>query len=603
MPTTTFTTFTSWDDLFKTLESQGYPILDSLEAQLKASIPDVSLVNIEKISDTDKTVRLNYQKSTNSYTLDFSKITPSIPILNDIKFVTPEIYFAKTQNDIKQDNLGEIGLGRGLNIVSQFDLSQLKLAPVQFIDSTLGFGKLTIQLSVDPDGLAELKGTFKKEITLFESGIFTVEFVDPEISLSVDHSLGVSISLTGSLQLKGYDPTQSNEPELKLSGGFDFDVEEPIAVGAAFNLDTTDSDDPEKLWIDPFGLKGIKIQSLAFQAGWIVGTPTIETFGFGGKVIWEDKALNKTVTIDGNFLFDPINVHNMALTLTLDTPVSLLQLWTGTVATFMLQQVDNYVIDLNPIYQGLQFLDKILNVKIQSIDGDGDGEIDPLIQFVPFPTAIGTRSNLLEQGFGINGKLTAWGQEAILLAHLDKETKTLTASLKLPKLDWGFLKLTGANEPNLKLALKVSSAEQYLQGNGKLEVFGKSIAKVDFKISNTSINIKNFDLNFFNTLAIHVNNLDVGLDYSNPTASGTGNITLFGQSLSTGSFNIANYKVNINNVNVGFGSLLGFTNVNLFLDPKYLNGSGSGNLSLFGQSITMVSSVLMALKLTLAMLI
>ncbi|WP_413173195.1 beta strand repeat-containing protein [Anabaena azotica] len=580
MPTNTFTT---WDALFTSLESKGYPVLDPLEAQLKSAIA-ISSVKIEDVNTN--TVRLNYQQSANSYVLDFGTVTPFVPILKNIKFTTPEIYFAKTANDIENDLLGEIGLSRGLNIVSEFDLSQINLAPITFIDSLLGLDKITTQLSVDPDGAAELKGIFKKEITLFESGSFTVEFVDPEISLGVDHSAAVSLTLTGNLLLNGYDPTQMGEPELKLAGGYSFDVQETTAVGAFFNLDTNDSEDPEKLWVDPFGLKGFKIQSLAFQAGWTVGTPVIETFGFGGNVIWEDKALNKTVTIDGNFLFDPTAVDNMALTLTLATPVSLLQLWTGPVRPFIQQQIDTYVISLDPINQGLQFLDTLLNVQIQSIDGDGDGTIDPLIQFVPFPTAIGTRANLLEQGFGINGKLTAWGQEAILLAHVDKETKTLTASLKLSTLDWGFLKLTGANDPNLKLALKVSNTEQYLQGDGKLEVFGKTIAAVNFKVSNTSINIKNFNLNFFDTLAINVNNLDVGLNRINPTGSGSGLITLFGQELATGSFNIANYKVNVNNVNVGFGSVLGFTNVNLFLDPKNLNGTGSGNVSVFGQSLT-----------------
>ena len=576
----TLTTYSSWDNLFANLESKGFPILDTLETQLKSAIA-ISSVTVEDVNDN--TVRLNYQQSATPYVVDFGTMFSSVPILEYIKFTTPEIYFAKTANDIENDLLGEIGLSRGLNIVSEFDLSQINLAPITFIDDLLGLDKITLQVGVDPDGATELKGIFKKEITLFESGSFTVEFVDPEISLGVDHSAAISLTLTGNLLLNGYDPTQTGEPELKLAGGYSFDVQETTAVGAFFNLDTNDSEDPEKLWVDPFGLKGLKIQSLAFQAGWTVGTPVIETFGFGGNVIWEDKALNKTVTIDGNFLFDPTAVDNMALTLT--TPVSLLQLWTGPVRPFVQQQIDTYVISLEPINQGLQFLDTLLNIQIQSIDGDGDKKIDPLIQFVPFPTAIGTRANLLEQGFGINGKLTAWGQEAILLAHIDKETQTLTASLKLSTLDWGFLKLTGANDPNLKLALKVSNTEQYLQGDGKLEVFGKSIAAVNFKISNTSINIKYFNLNFFDTLAINVNNLDVGLNRINPTGSGSGLITLFGQSLTTGSFDIANYKVNVKNVNVGFGSLLGFTNVNLFLDPKNLNGTGSGSLSVFGQSV------------------
>jgi len=583
MPTVTtsaIATYPSWDNLFATLESKGFPVIDLLETQLKSSIP-IGFVTVEDVNDS--TVKLNYGNSPNPYILDFGTVTPSIPILKSLKFTTPIIYFAKTQNDITNSPLGTIGLSKGLNIVSQFDLSQIQLVPVQFVDSLLGLDKITTQLSVDLDGAAELKGIYKKEITLLNTGGFTAKLVNPEIALGINHAATVEVTLTGNVLLDGYDPTQTGEPQLKLSGGYTFDVKEASSVGAFFNLDTNDAEEPEKLWVNPFGLNGLKIKSLAFQAGWTVGSPSINNFGFGGTVTWEDKAFNKTVTMDGNFIFDPSSIDNMALTLTLGTSVSLLQLWTGPVRSFVQQQVDTYVISLDPINQGLQFLDGLLKVQIQSIDKDGDGQVDPLIQFVPFPTGIGTRG--LEQGFGINGKLTAWGQEAILLAHLDKETKTLTASLELSKLDWGFLKLTGNNIPNLKLALQVSSAASYLQGNGKLEVFGKSIAAVDFKVSNTSINIKNFNLNFFDTLAINVNNFDLGLDYRNPTGSGSGLITLFGQQLAVGSFNIANYKVNVNNVNVGFGSLLGFTNVNLSLDPKNLNGTGSGSLSVFGQSV------------------
>ncbi|MBD2291935.1 cadherin-like domain-containing protein [Anabaena sphaerica FACHB-251] len=580
MPTIiTSATFTSWDALFNNLESKGYIILDLLESQLEEAITNVSSVIVENVDDN--VVRINYQQSNNSYVLDFSEILPSVPIIKDFQFVTPEIYFAKTQSDIEHDVLGEIGLGKGLNIITQFDLSEIQLAPVAYIDQIFDLGKINVQLSIDPDGAANLNGTWKKEITIFELGGFSIEFVDPALDLSVDHSGGIGFTMTGNLLINGYDPTQDNEPELLLSGGFGVDVQDTTAVGAAFNLDSNTGD----YWQDPFGLKGIQINSLAFQAGWTVGTPGIETFGFGGTVIWKDTTLNRNIDVDANFLYDPLNIDNMALTLTLNTPVSLVQMWTGPVYSFMLQQIDNYAIDLAPINSGLQFLDKLLNVKIQSIDGDGDGTIDPLIQFVPFPTSIGSRSNLLEQGFGINGKLTAWGQEAILLAHVDKENQVLNASLTLSKLDWGFLKLTGADSPNLKLTLKVSPSEQYLQGDGKLEVFGTQIAKIDFKISNTAIIIKDFDLNFFNVLAIDVDNLYVGLDFLNPKASGSGKLTLFGQSLTTGSFNIENYKVSISNFNVGFGSLLGLNNVNLSLDPRNLSGSGSGNLSLFGYSL------------------
>ena len=199
--------------------------------------------------------------------------SPPFPSSNNIKFTTPEIYFAKTANDIENDLLGEIGLSRGLNIVSEFDLSQINLAPITFIDDLLGLDKITLQLGVDPDGAAELKGIFKKEITLFESGGFTVEFVDPEISLGVDHSAAISLTLTGNLLLNGYDPTQTGEPELKLSGGYSFDVQETTAVGAFFNLDTNDSEDPEKLWVDPFGLKGIKNSKFSFSSRLDSGNP------------------------------------------------------------------------------------------------------------------------------------------------------------------------------------------------------------------------------------------------------------------------------------------------------------------------------------------
>ncbi|MGK7943425.1 MAG: hypothetical protein AB4058_03050, partial [Microcystaceae cyanobacterium] len=591
--------YSSWTDL---LLNYGFnsdhvfwnllltPLVDQLDNVISSNIIVENLPQ-----DDPQSIRVIYPKD--QFVLSLGGVNSQIPFLKDFVLDNPEIFFANTQNAFRYTPLdadGDITVYRGINFITNLNFNEVDNAAIELITDILGNPDVIVQLFIDPDGFITLNGTYQQSIELIDWGDFKVTYADPQLEWSMDHTSSQGLAVKASLILNGYDPFNDNEPELKLTGALGIDPTDPTSVSIAGNLDLTQSG---TVWRDPFGLKGVEVKRLAAQFNYD-SKGVMTGFGYSGTLTFGSDDLGGKWDIDTDILLDadPKNWHNNAFLLTINDPLSLVDLWVGPVASSLLQRADSFV-NLDIVGKALDFLDELIDVEISSFDSDGDGENDPLIYFVPFPTTIGTK--LLESGFAINGKITAWDQDGFLLANVDKETQTFSASLELPTLDWDFLKITGVNDPTLDLAVKVSNYEQYIEGNGQLEIFDIDIATVDFKISHEAIIIKDFDLSFFDVAAVDVDNLYVGLDYENPSASGTGKLTLFGQALNTASFNIEDYKVDLSNINIGFSSLLGLNNVNLSLDPQNLSGSGSGNLTLFGQSISNASFAIEGTQISL----
>ncbi|MCT7967757.1 DUF4347 domain-containing protein [Laspinema sp. D1] len=159
----------------------------------------------------------------------------------------------------------------------------------------------------------------------------------------------------------------------------------------------------------------------------------------------------------------------------------------------------------------------------------------------------------------VSGQL--WNAKAELTAvpKYDTRSQILTgfeANLAIPKIDLGFLQITGAdiNAPGLNLRLGGdlsgnSSSHIYFEGDGRLEFLGKQVAKTEFKISENSINIKDLDLNLFNVVDIDINDLNLKNDLNlngNPdginqyTGSGAANIKVLGEEIANATFSLDN---------------------------------------------------------------
>ncbi|MEB3151365.1 MAG: hypothetical protein VKL60_20390, partial [Sphaerospermopsis sp.] len=189
----------------------------------------------------------------------------------------------------------------------------------------------------------------------------------------------------------------------------------------------------------------------------------------------------------------------------------------------------------------------------------------------------------ISEGLEINGKINAWGHEAILLLEGNISLNKISGSLKVFEIDLGFAKITGADDNSLDLALKVTPTEQYLQGDGYVELLGNQIANVEFKITATNAIFKNFDLNLANLISLDVD--DLIIDIKTGCGSGFGKISLLGNTLAGIKFDINQNSININNLEI---NLLGFLSLNIPLLTVNLNqqiATGEADITAFNQAL------------------
>ncbi|MEZ2275662.1 MAG: Ig-like domain-containing protein, partial [Microcoleus sp.] len=434
-----------------------------------------------------------------------------------------------------------------------------------FINKKLGIENVSLDAEFNSSG-ASVKAGLGTDITLFKTGDFSGILKGLNLNGSLQKGQP-SFGIGGNLILKGYDPFQNNEPDLTLSGNIAFD---PTSLTGSFALDASNS------WKKPFGINDAKISSLGFQLGGTYVTPWVDNVGFRGDLQFGDLALNTA------FLVDVTNPDKFALELTAKQPVSLVALWAGgPIGSYALKQFGQ---KSNFFQKAETFLKDTLDVKIVSIDGpDADKELDPLVKMVPFPTKIAGKE--LTQGLGINGQVEAWGKKATLSLNAnpyDPSNPSLEGVLQIPEIDLGFLKLTGADGPNDKtvdLALKVSPTEQYLKGDGKLEIFGHTVAKANVEFTSTSFKVKDFDLNY-GVVALDIN--DFSVDIAKKTASGSGSLEIFGKKIAGAKINADSNGLKVEgNIDLGILSIdRAIVEIKSPTDIKI-----QGKLKLFGEEL------------------
>ena len=493
----------------------------------------------------------------------FSNLTSQLPIINDLKLSNPELIITDIEHSVIHSKLGCINLSRGFNFIGNIDFNNLQTNFSSFIHQSLEIGCLGAIINFNPAGQVSLTGNIAGDIQLFSQQQFKATFNNLLIGLNIGADLEPNFGLTGNLILQGYDPTQEKEPKLFLSGSLSL---EPESLTAYF------CQQGEKSWLNPYGLVGTELRNIRFQGGGTYLPPYFDNFGFIGDLKWEKTDLEVAFLMDTN---DP---ERLALILNPKQAISLIDLWRGPVASFISKQV-GYSTDL--VKKALGLLEGLVNLNIESIDGDGDGKINALIKYVPFPTIIAAQA--ISEGLEINGKLNAWGHEAILILQGDKTFNNISGSLKVLEFDLGFLKIKGTDDDSLDLSLKVTPSEQYLQGDGYLEILDNEIANVEFKITPTNTTFKNFDLSLGNLLSIDVDALSI--DIKSGSGSGLGTISVFGNTLAGIMFDVTQNSVNLRDVRLSLVGFLTLTIPNLTVNLKNQSATGTANIIAFNQSL------------------
>ena len=493
----------------------------------------------------------------------FSNIASKLPIINNLKLSNPELIITDTEHCFLHSKLGCINLSRGFNFIGNIDFNNLQTNFSSFIHRSLGIGCLGAIINFNPAGQVSLTGNIAGDIQLFSQQQFKATFNNLLIGLNIGADLEPNFGLTGNLILQGYDPTQEKEPKLFLSGSLSL---EPESLTAYF------CQQGEKSWCNPYGLVGTELRNIRFQGGGTYLPPYFDNFGFIGDLKWEKTDLEVAFLMDTN---DP---ERLALILNPKQAISLIDLWRGPVTSFLSKQV-GYSTDL--VNKALGLLESLVNLNIESIDGDEDGKINPLIKYVPFPTIIAAQA--ISEGLEINGKINAWRHEAILILRGDKTFNNISGSLKVLEIDLGFLKIKGTDDDSLDLSLKVTPSEQYLQGDGYLEILDNEIANVEFKITPTNTTFKNFDLSLGNLLSIDVDALSI--DIKSGSGSGLGTISVFGNTLAGIMFDVTQNSVNLRNVRLSLAGFLTLTIPNLTVNLKNQSATGTANIIAFNQSL------------------
>ncbi|MDM3849924.1 MAG: transporter substrate-binding domain-containing protein [Aphanizomenon gracile PMC627.10] len=306
-------------------------------------------------------------------------------------------------------------------------------------------------------------------------------------------------ALSGNITLQGYDPVQKNEPGLNLVGGFKTIVSsDPTKNGVLgyFNLDTLGSG-----WRNPFGIPNSEFRQLALEIGF--GPTALKSIGFIGDLRFGNYDFDAFISLDIN---DP---QKNGFGLTLNRPISAMDLFLGPVGSFTAGQLSNTFDEVENVFD---LLNSIFDLTLESIDGDGDGDLDPLFYFMPQATSIAGQP--FDQGTHINAGISAWGWDGRLSYSATTSLfgyPIQKGSLSLEKIDiggLGWFVLEGIDDPKTttvdeskELNLDFSNTGLSLSADASLTLFGLNVAKASVEVGLGGIDI-DAKLNLFNTLGI-----------------------------------------------------------------------------------------------------
>ena len=439
---------------------------------------------------------------------------------------------------------------RGLNLIATIDLTKSSSPVFSFIHKHIGLNSLGVFINVNEEGMS-LTGIIDLNTKIIGVDGFSIRVKQLALSIATTPDLELTTTESYQIAFKGYDPTQSNEPELFASSGLVFEVE---SMSMFTNISTKDLTS----WKDPFGFKGGEMRQLALEVGVTYLGTGFDHVGFIADLKFMTYNFRMACAFDIN---DP---DHIAFELTVYNEIS---------ATTLIDSLKSALLTpaalklLGPMGDLLKFSP----VTFMSFDSNGDGVLDPLLSFVPFATSIADTK--LSEGMGINAQVKIFGAVGTLAFYVNPDFTDMSGSLRIKNLQLSNILSIGGIEPDSDLTasfhISAISSDQYFNGDGKITVCGFTLAQAKFSITPTHATITDALLGL-GPLAFHINYLDV--DLARLDASGKTSITLFNKVLTDTSFNLSS-----NHFDATF--MLFGASATVALDINYNTHAVSGSIS------------------------
>ncbi|MDY7004439.1 MAG: DUF4347 domain-containing protein [Cyanobacteriota bacterium] len=495
----------------------------------------------------------------------------------------------------------ELSFSEGFNLTGGLNFAENPSGISKFISETLGVDSFDIALDIGSGG-ASLTGNVDTDVSLFPPfgvtlpspfkdffGDFGVTLKNANLALDVGDNISGTVG--GSIALKGYDPSQDSEPQLNLSAALELD---PKGLTGKFEMATDDG----TAWTNIFGIPQTRLENITVQVGGTYSNPTfVDNIGFVGDLKFGEYDFKSAFLVDTN---DP---QNFALELTLNDELSLIDIIAGPVYSYALNVALAEAENIPILDQAKTFFDSLkdlIPVTVVSIDGpDEDTELDPLIKAVPVETTI--FNTTLESGVGINAGVKVGDKEGTLNlnANIFSTSPSIEGSLKIPEINVAdIIKISGIEDPvaggtdtDLNLDLKLNTSEQSFSGDGRIEILGREVAKADFKITPTEIDIKDLDFDLA-VMKLDVNDLGIffkprEIDGVEVIAQGEGSFELLGQEVAATDFQITTSGIDLDYFNLDVG-VIELNVDDLLVDFNTQAASGKANVNVFNQEVAAV---------------
>ncbi len=498
--------------------------------------------------------------------LDLGSLIPGVGILNGLGLSSVEMTLASGDVSFSNPDLESVDVSRGLTLIGVLDLKESDNKIFDFINHYTHIDSLTVQANLDVEEGLSLSGQLNTDITLMNFGAFSLTEKSASLDMSISPDMEPAIGMSNDLELTGYDPLQTGEPTLTLSGGFSF---EPESVSLFAALDTNDLG----AWKDPFGFKNAEIRTAGFQLGATYLAPYVDNIGMVMDARWDQYDISMGASMDVN---DP---ETLAFTLTINQDINIVR---------MMAQLQSMAIPESArLFNLTKGLFNYIPLTIRSFDSNNDGTLDPFISFVPFPTDIAGIS--LNEGMGINARVNLGGQTGELALNASADFMEMSGSLNIENLVLGNWLVISGTQPGTDLTARfeISPDNQYFDGDGKISLFGQTLAQAHFNISSSQIAINNTKLQLIpSILSLNIDSLNA--DFSSLVASGQTSMMLLGREAAGLAFTMNSQQINVSgNFDLGALDINGTMVWDNIQDTLNINGSLSiNNVTLSSTKVT-----------------
>ncbi|MFN6395544.1 MAG: DUF4347 domain-containing protein, partial [Aphanizomenon sp.] len=193
--------------------------------------------DLKRQSDKISAIKVTYDGDVN--------IADMLDGLPDVKALAEQITLPLTSPSFEMRELDTATPNYEASGKLNFGINDGKDNFLDFIKDDLQINDLKLTIIKDlSKGKASITGSLGTNIELFKEGDFSAILTGANLTLGLEKGEPI-VGIGAGLTLKGYDPLQDGEPDLKLSGGLTLD---PTSLTGKFQLDPIGS------WKNPFGL-------------------------------------------------------------------------------------------------------------------------------------------------------------------------------------------------------------------------------------------------------------------------------------------------------------------------------------------------------------